>query len=104
MTPKGIYIGAGMLGLDGSVSSVLKRLVPELIKWRFVSQKSISLLAKLNPQDLNTIAAHIAEGRVTPVIDRRYSLSEVPDAVLYLGKGHARGKVIIDVARATLTH
>ena len=101
MTPKGIYIGAGMLGLDGSVSSVLKRLVPELIKWRFVSQKSISLLAKLNPQDLNTIAAHIAAGRVTPVIDRRYSLSEVPDAVLYLAKGHARGKVIIDVDHAS---
>ena len=101
MTPKGIYIGAGMLGLDGSVSSVFKRLVPELIKWRFVSQKSISLLARLNRQDLNTIATLIAEGRVTPVIDRRYGLSEVPDAVLYLAQGHARGKVIIDF---TLTH
>ena len=101
MTPKGIYIGAGMLGLDGSVSSVLKRLVPELIKWRFVSQKSVSLLARLNPQDLSIIAALIVEGRVTPVIDRRYSLSEVPDAVLYLAKGHARGKVIIDVDHAS---
>ena len=100
MTPKGIYIGAGMLGLDGSLSSVLKRLVLELIKWRFVSQKSISLMAKLNPQDLSAIAALIAEGRVTPVIDRRYSLSEVPDAVLYLAKGHARGKVIINVDHA----
>ena len=97
LTPKGIYIGAGMLGLDGSIRSVLKRLIPELIKWRFVSQKSISLMAKLNQPDLNTIAALIAEGRVTPVIDRRYSLSEAPDAVLYLGKGRARGKVIIEV-------
>jgi len=101
MTPKGIYIGAGMLGLDGSVSSVLKRLVPELIKWRLVSQKSVSLLAKLNREDLSTIGALIAEGKVTPVIDRRYSLSEVPDAVLYLAKGHARGKVIIDVDHAS---
>ena len=100
MTPKGIYIGAGMVGLDGSISSVLKRLVPELIKWRFVSQKSISLLAKLNRKDLDIIAALIVEGRVTPVIDRRYSLSEAPDAVLYLEKGHARGKVIIDVEHA----
>jgi NADPH:quinone reductase-like Zn-dependent oxidoreductase len=97
MTPKGIYIAAGMVGLDGSISSVLKRLVPELIKWRFVSQKSVSLLAKLNRQDLSIIGALIAEGKVTPVIDRRYSLSEVPDAVRYLAKGHARGKVIIDV-------
>ena len=100
MTPKGIYIGAGMLGLDGSVSSVLKRLLPELIKWRFVSQKSVSLMAKLNQQDLSIIGALIAEGKVTPVIDRRYSLSEVPDAVLYLAAGHARGKVIIDVEQS----
>ena len=90
-----------MLGLDGSVSSILKRLVPELIKWRFVSQKSVSLLAKLNVQDLSIIGALIADGRVTPVIDRRYSLSEVPDAVHYLGEGHARGKVIIDVDHAS---
>ena len=100
MTPKGIYIAAGMVGLDGSISSVLKRLVPELIKWRFVSQKSISLLAKLNREDLDIIGALIAEGRITPVIDRRYSLSEAPDAVLYLEEGHARGKVIIDVEHA----
>ena len=97
LTPKGIYIGAGMIGLDGSMISVLKRLLPELIKWRFVSQKSISLLAKLNREDLNVIGALIAEGRVTPVIDRRYSLSEAPNAVLYLEEGHARGKVIIDI-------
>ena len=100
MTPKGIYIGAGMVGLDGSISSVLKRLVPEFIKWRFVSQKSISLLAKLNREDLDIIGALIAEGRITPVIDRRYSLSEAPDAVRYVAMGHAQGKVIIDLDRA----
>ena len=97
LTPKGIYIGAGMIALGGSTSRLLKRLIPELVKWRFVSQKSVSLLAKLNREDLNVIGALIAEGRVTPVIDRRYSLSEAPDAVLYLEEGHARGKVIINV-------
>ena len=35
-------------------------------------------------------------GKVTPVIDRRYSLSEVPEAIRYLEEGHARGKVVID--------
>jgi NADPH:quinone reductase-like Zn-dependent oxidoreductase len=97
LTPKGIYIGAGMIGLDGSMISLLKRLLPELVKWRFVSQKSVSLMARLNPQDLNLIGALIAEGRVTPVIDRHYPLSEVPDAVRYVEQGHARGKVIIDI-------
>jgi len=97
LTPRGIYIGAGMIGLDGSMGQLLMRLLPELVKWRFVSQKSVSLLARLNQQDLAAIGALIAEGRVTPVIDRRYSLSELPDAVRYLEQGHARGKVIIDL-------
>ena len=100
LTPRGIYIGAGMIGLGGSMSRLLMRQIPELVKWRFVSQKSISLLAKLNQKDLTAIGALIAEGRVTPVIDRRYSLREVPEAVRYLEQGHARGKVIIEVSRA----
>jgi NADPH:quinone reductase-like Zn-dependent oxidoreductase len=97
LTPKGIYIGAGMVGLDLSAIGLLVRQVPELIKWRFVSQKSVSLLAKLDPKDLDIIAALIAEGKVKPVIDRRYRLSEAPAAVSYLEEGHARGKVIIEI-------
>jgi len=97
LTPRGIYIGAGMIGLGGSMWRLLLRQIPELVKWRFVSQKSVSLLAKLNREDLTAIGALIVEGRVTPVIDRRYSLNEAPDAVRYLEQGHARGKVIIDV-------
>jgi NADPH:quinone reductase-like Zn-dependent oxidoreductase len=97
LTPKGIYIGAGMVGHDMSVINLLIRQVPELIKWRFVSQKSVSLMAKLDSKDLNVIGALIAEGKVKPVIDRRYRLSEVPTAVSYLEEGHARGKVIIEI-------
>jgi NADPH:quinone reductase-like Zn-dependent oxidoreductase len=97
LTPKGIYIGAGMVGQDMSVISLLSRQIPELIKWRFVSQKSVSLLAKLDAKDLNVISALIAEGKVKPVIDRCYRLSEVPAAVSYLEEGHARGKVIIQM-------
>ena len=73
------------------------RLIPELVRWRFVSQKSVSLMARLDQKDLAALGALIAEGKVTPVIDRRYSLSEAPDAVRYLEQGHARGKVIIDL-------
>jgi len=36
-------------------------------------------------------------GKVVPVIDRRYTLSEVPEAFRYFGEGHAKGKVIITV-------
>jgi NADPH:quinone reductase-like Zn-dependent oxidoreductase len=97
LTPKGIYIGAGMIGLSGSTFGLLSRLIPELVRWRFVSQKSVSLMAKLDTDDLNVLGALMVEGKVKPVIDRRYPLSEVPDAVSYLEEGHARGKVIIEI-------
>jgi NADPH:quinone reductase-like Zn-dependent oxidoreductase len=97
LTPRGIYIGAGMIGLGGSMIRLLKRQIPELVQARFVSQKFTTVLAKLDQKDLSAIGALIVEGRVTPVIDRRYSLREVPTALGYLEEGHARGKVIIDV-------
>ena len=84
------------MGLSGSVTGLLSRKIPELAMLSFVSQKSVSLLAKLNQNDLKVIGDLMAEGRVTPVIDRHYSLSEVPEALRYLEEGHARGKVIID--------
>jgi len=42
-------------------------------------------------------------GKVTPVIDRRYALSEVPEAIAYLEEGHARGKVIITLEQDSAT-
>jgi NADPH:quinone reductase-like Zn-dependent oxidoreductase len=47
--------------------------------------------------DLAFMKELLEAGRVAPVIDRRYTLSEVPDALRYLAKGHARGKVVITV-------
>mgnify|MGYP001826981188 CR=1 FL=1 len=47
--------------------------------------------------DLAALAELLATGEVTPVIDRRYSLSEAADAIRYLEGGHARGKVVITV-------
>jgi len=101
LTPRGTYLGAGMMGLGGSMIRLLSRWIPELLMSPFVSQKFPSFMAKLNRADLTAIAALMSEGKVTPVIDRRYSLSEAAEAVLYLEEGHARGKVIIDVDRPT---
>jgi NADPH:quinone reductase-like Zn-dependent oxidoreductase len=97
LTPKGIYIGAGMVGLSGSTFGLVSRLIPELVMWRFVTQKSVSLMAKLDTKDLNVLGALIADGKVKPVIDRRYRLNEASTAVSYLEEGHARGKVIIQI-------
>src|SRR5215831_3253220 len=61
------------------------------------SRRAIKFLAKLNRDDLGYLAGLIADGSVNPVIDRRYGLAETPEAVGYVGAGHARGKVVIAV-------
>ena len=63
----------------------------------FVSQRVGFFLAHLNHADLDYLRDLLQTGKVTPVIDRRYRLSETSEAIRYLEAGHARGKVIIDV-------
>ena len=53
---------------------------------------------RMDQKDLETIGQLIEAGKVKPVIDKRYSLNEAPEALRYLGAGHARGKVVITVA------
>ena len=55
------------------------------------------MMAKMNKKDLLFLKELLETGKVVPVIDRRYPLSEVADALRYLEEGHARGKVIITV-------
>ena len=57
----------------------------------------IPVLADLNQKDLTALADLMEAGKVTPVIDRTYKLSELPQAIQYLEQGHARGKVVIAV-------
>ena len=95
LKPRGIYIGAGMIGLGGSMMGLLTNQVTELVLSRFVSQKFVTFMAKLSKVDLTILRDLMATGKVTPVIDRSYSLGEVPEAVRYLEEGHARGKVVI---------
>jgi NADPH:quinone reductase-like Zn-dependent oxidoreductase len=94
LTPKGIYIGAGVLGLD-SVIGLLTGWITELVSSPFASQKFVRVMAKLSQEDLTTIAALMEAGKVTPVIDRCYNLSEAAEAIEYLEEKHARGKVVI---------
>ena len=63
------------------------------------SQKMGNLLARPNKQDLAFIKELLEAGKVRPVIDRCYPLSEVADAMRYLEEGHAQGKVVITVAQ-----
>ena len=61
----------------------------------FVSQRLIPVMAKVRKEDLVSLGGLLEAGTVKSVIDRRYPLAEVPDAIGYLEKGHARGKVVI---------
>jgi NADPH:quinone reductase-like Zn-dependent oxidoreductase len=95
LKPRGIYIGAGIVGLGGSMVRLLGHQITDLVLSRFVSQRFVSLMAKLNKEDLVTLGGLIEAGKVTPVIDRCYSLTEAPEAIRYLEQGHAQGKVVI---------
>ncbi len=96
MNPDGKWVMIGgsadnwLVGLLGTFVSA-KMLSP------FVSQKFGLMLAELNPGDLKIIGDLMQSGKVTPVIDRTYTLSEVPEALRYLEQGHARGKVVISM-------
>lgn len=94
LNSKGIYIAAGGSS-DRWMIGALARMFAALVLGPFVSQKLVMILAKANKKDLTTISELMQAGKVTPVIDRRYRLSEVPEAIRYLEEGHARGKVVI---------
>jgi NADPH:quinone reductase-like Zn-dependent oxidoreductase len=73
----------------------LARAIAGPVLSRFVSQKFVTFMARSNKEDLTVMRGLMETGKVTPVIDKRYSLSEVPEAIRYLEKGHARGKVVV---------
>jgi len=61
------------------------------------SKKMRFLAAKSNQKDLEFIVKLVVDRKIKPIIDRRYSLDKTADALRYLGEGHARGKVVINV-------
>jgi NADPH:quinone reductase-like Zn-dependent oxidoreductase len=96
LNPKGILIMVGAPS-DAQSMSILARLIGALVLSWFVSQRLVVFLARSNTEDLTIVGQLLATGKVTSVIDRRFSLSEVPEALRYLEEGHARGKVAITV-------
>ncbi|MEP7042621.1 MAG: NAD(P)-dependent alcohol dehydrogenase [Dokdonella sp.] len=93
LSPRGIYIVNG--GRDGRWLGPLARGIRARIVSVFVSQDLVMFLARRSEEDLTFMQELIAAAKVTPVIDRRYRLSEVAEAIHYLEQGHARGKVAI---------
>jgi NADPH:quinone reductase-like Zn-dependent oxidoreductase len=93
MSPRGTYILVG--GTGGRWIGPLAHGLKAVLMSRFVSQSLVMFLASVNKKDLVALKELAEARKVTPVIDRTYPLSEVPEAIRYLEEGHARGKVVI---------
>jgi len=100
LTPKGKYImiggGSGAKdwqGLFGMMTHMFKTLFVK----PFVSQEMGMMLTDPKQKDLTDLADLMQAGKLKPVIDRTYKLSEIQQAIAYVEEGHARGKVIITV-------
>jgi NADPH:quinone reductase-like Zn-dependent oxidoreductase len=96
LKPNGIYVGIGGGGPnDGGFIGPLAGPIKEFMLSPFVSQKFLFFTAELKNEDLTILRDLMQAAKVTPVIDRRYRLSETAEAIRYVEQGHARGKVVI---------
>jgi len=96
LTDSGRYVIVG--GPPGKWLGPLMRPLGAAIQNLFVDQELVMLLARMQKDDLEFLANAMATAQLTPLIDRRFSLAEVPEAIRYSESGRARGKIIIDVA------
>ncbi|MBE0684865.1 MAG: NAD(P)-dependent alcohol dehydrogenase [Anaerolineaceae bacterium] len=93
LKPTGICVLAG--GGSNSIPQLLAGMVLEWWISKTEGKKVSSFIAKINQKDLSTIKELFETGKVKPVIDRTYPLSDTAEALRYLGEGHAKGKVIV---------
>jgi NADPH:quinone reductase-like Zn-dependent oxidoreductase len=96
LTPQGTLVIVGGEG-GGRWLGGTDRQIRALVLSPFVGQKLGTFISKENHEDMIVLKELIESGKVTPVIDRTYPLSEAPEAIRYLEEGHAQGKVVIIV-------
>ena len=92
LKPGGIYVMTG-----GATNQMTQAILLGPLLSMTGSQKMGNLLARPNQRDLRFIKELLETGKVVPVIDRRYPLCELPEAIRYLEAGHAQGKIVITV-------
>jgi NADPH:quinone reductase-like Zn-dependent oxidoreductase len=90
-----VVLVGGQMGnrLLGPLGHVVKMRLAALGSSRNV----VFFVAKFNKPDMEVLRELLEEGKMTPVIDRRYELSGIADALRYMGDGHAQGKIVITV-------
>jgi NADPH:quinone reductase-like Zn-dependent oxidoreductase len=92
LSPKGVYVSTG-----GSMTQTFQAML--LGPWISMTgtKKMGAMLARPNQKDLVAMKELLEAGKVVPIIDRRYPLSEVAEALRYYGEGRSQGKVVITV-------
>jgi NADPH:quinone reductase-like Zn-dependent oxidoreductase len=96
LTPEGTLVITGGEGGGRWFGGIDRQLRARMLS-RSAGQKLRTYVSTQNHEDLIVLKEFLESGKVTPVIDRTYPLSEVPEAIRYLEEGHAQGKVVISV-------
>ncbi len=91
----GVYVIVG--GPKGNWLAPLAKPFGAMLRSPFASQELVVLLAQITQEDLRAIAELMADGKVRSVIDRRFRLDQLAEAIRYSESGRARGKIIIQV-------
>jgi NADPH:quinone reductase-like Zn-dependent oxidoreductase len=93
LTPRGTYVVVGVKKMGRWFG--LSRQFKTLLLTPFVRQQMRVFVVRHNKKDLAVMKELAEAGRIAPVIDRVYALSDVSDALRYQGQGHAHGKIVI---------
>ena len=97
LTPHGTLVIVGGEGGGRWLGGFDRQILRAPIRSVFTGQRLRAVIAKERTEDLEDLATLIEDGKVTPVIDRTFPLSEAPEAIRYLAQGHPAGKVVVTV-------
>jgi NADPH:quinone reductase-like Zn-dependent oxidoreductase len=97
LTDHGTHVQVGQAGMGNWIDPVLRPL-GALLWSQFTSQRWEFMLADIETADLDYLAQQMAGGRLRSIIDRRYALEQLPEAIRYLETGRVRGKLLVDIA------
>ena len=93
LTPQGLYVMAG-----GSLAQIFQAMLMGRWMSKTGGKKMGAVMAKINQNDLAFLTELLEAGKIKPIIERCYPLSEAAEALRYLGAGHVRGKIVLTMA------
>jgi NADPH:quinone reductase-like Zn-dependent oxidoreductase len=106
LKPHGICVLAG-IGSMGAYEDSMSRIAGTFtasLRSRFVDQKFERYMTTFNKADLGFLRDLMTEGKLTPVVEKTYPISETAEAVRYFQQGHVRGKIVINVTSDPPSH